>query len=93
MSDDRLALAQVAPLFAYAAGTAGGQLLFKAAALRYAADAPPGELLCCSGSCSFSVGCFWSQAEAGTYREGTGFVVRLLRKERWNCCPGRMCTW
>jgi hypothetical protein len=43
MSDDRLALAQVAPLFAYAAGTAGGQLLFKAAALRYAADAPPGN--------------------------------------------------
>jgi hypothetical protein len=43
MSYDRLALAQVAPLFAYAAGTAGGQLLFKAAALRYAADAPPGE--------------------------------------------------
>jgi drug/metabolite transporter (DMT)-like permease len=43
MNDDRLALAQVALLFAYAAGMAGGQLLFKAAALRYAADAPPGE--------------------------------------------------
>ncbi len=45
MSNDRLALSQVALLLAYAAGMAGGQLLFKAAALRYAADAPLGERL------------------------------------------------
>jgi drug/metabolite transporter (DMT)-like permease len=45
MNDNRLALAQVALLFGYAAGMAGGQLLFKAAALRYAADAPLGERL------------------------------------------------
>ena len=43
MNNDRLALAQVALLLAYAVGMAGGQLLFKASALRYAADAPPGE--------------------------------------------------
>jgi drug/metabolite transporter (DMT)-like permease len=45
MNNDRLALSQVALLFAYAAGMAGGQLLFKAAALRYLADAPLGERL------------------------------------------------
>jgi drug/metabolite transporter (DMT)-like permease len=45
MNSDRLALSQVALLFAYAAGMAGGQLLFKAAALRYLADAPLGERL------------------------------------------------
>ncbi|HKA79266.1 MAG TPA: transporter [Xanthobacteraceae bacterium] len=45
MNNDRLALSQAALLFAYAAGMAGGQLLFKAAALRYAAGAPLGERL------------------------------------------------
>ena len=45
MSNDRLALPQVALLLAYAVGMAGGQLLFKAAALRYAAEAPLGERL------------------------------------------------
>jgi drug/metabolite transporter (DMT)-like permease len=45
MNDNRLALAQIALLFGYASGMAGGQLLFKAAALRYAADAPLGERL------------------------------------------------
>jgi drug/metabolite transporter (DMT)-like permease len=45
MSNDRLALSQAALLLAYAAGMAGGQLLFKAAALRYAAEAPLGERL------------------------------------------------
>jgi len=45
MSNDRLAFPQVALLFAYAGGMAGGQLLFKAAALRYAAEAPLGERL------------------------------------------------
>ena len=38
MSQDRLALSQVALLVAYAAGMAGGQMLFKAAALRYLPD-------------------------------------------------------
>lgn len=45
MSNDRLALSQAALLFAYAIGMAGGQLLFKSAALRYASDAPLGERL------------------------------------------------
>jgi drug/metabolite transporter (DMT)-like permease len=45
MNNDRLALSQVALLFAYAVGMAGGQLLFKAAALRYVSDAPLGERL------------------------------------------------
>ncbi len=45
MSTARLALSQVALLMAYAAGMAGGQLLFKAAALRYAPDAPLWERL------------------------------------------------
>jgi drug/metabolite transporter (DMT)-like permease len=45
MSNDRLALSQAALLFAYAGGMAGGQLLFKAAALRYASEAPLGERL------------------------------------------------
>ena len=45
MNDDRLALSQVALLLAYAAGMAGGQLLFKAAALRYLPDDPLGERL------------------------------------------------
>jgi drug/metabolite transporter (DMT)-like permease len=38
MSQDRLALSQVALLVLYAAGMAGGQMLFKAAALRYLPD-------------------------------------------------------
>jgi drug/metabolite transporter (DMT)-like permease len=42
---NRLAFAQIALLFAYAAGMAGGQLLFKAAALRDVAGAPLGERL------------------------------------------------
>jgi drug/metabolite transporter (DMT)-like permease len=45
MSNDRLALSQAALLLAYAAGMAGGQLLFKAAALQYASAAPLGERL------------------------------------------------
>lgn len=45
MSNGRLALSQAALLLAYAAGMAGGQLLFKAAALRYASEAPLGERL------------------------------------------------
>jgi drug/metabolite transporter (DMT)-like permease len=45
MSNDRLALSQAALLLAYAAGMAGGQLLFKAAALQYASGAPLGERL------------------------------------------------
>ncbi|MEA2948599.1 MAG: hypothetical protein QOI40_3929 [Alphaproteobacteria bacterium] len=45
MNDDRLALSQIALLLAYAAGMAGGQLLFKAAALRYVPDGPVGERL------------------------------------------------
>jgi drug/metabolite transporter (DMT)-like permease len=45
MNDDRLALSQIALLLAYAAGMAGGQLLFKAAALRYIPDGPMGERL------------------------------------------------
>ena len=43
MSGDRLTLSQIAWLVAYAFGMAGGQLLFKAAALRYAPDSPVGE--------------------------------------------------
>lgn len=38
MSQDRLALSQVALLVVYAAGMAGGQVLFKSAALRYLPD-------------------------------------------------------
>jgi drug/metabolite transporter (DMT)-like permease len=45
MSNDRFALSQAALLLAYAAGMAGGQLLFKAAALRYASEASFGERL------------------------------------------------
>jgi drug/metabolite transporter (DMT)-like permease len=41
MSNDRLTLAQIALLCAYAAGMTGGQLLFKMAALR---SAPAGSL-------------------------------------------------
>jgi drug/metabolite transporter (DMT)-like permease len=41
----RLTLAQIAWLTAYAAGMAGGQLLFKLAAQRLAAGATPGEQL------------------------------------------------
>ncbi len=37
---DRLSLSQVAALMAYAATTAGGQLLFKTPALRGAVDGP-----------------------------------------------------
>jgi drug/metabolite transporter (DMT)-like permease len=40
MSNDRLTLAQIALLVAYAAGMAGGQVLFKLAALRDLPDAP-----------------------------------------------------
>jgi drug/metabolite transporter (DMT)-like permease len=43
--NDRLSLAQIAILSAYAAGMAGGQVLFKMAAFRFAADAPLGERL------------------------------------------------
>jgi drug/metabolite transporter (DMT)-like permease len=42
---NRLAFSQVALLFAYAGGMAGGQLLFKAAALRNVAEAPFAERL------------------------------------------------
>ena len=45
MNDDRLALSQIALLLAYVAGMSGGQLLFKAAALRYIPDGPMGERL------------------------------------------------
>jgi drug/metabolite transporter (DMT)-like permease len=41
--NERLSLMQIAVLCAYAAGMAGGQLLFKAASLRLASDAPVGE--------------------------------------------------
>jgi drug/metabolite transporter (DMT)-like permease len=37
--NERLTLGQIGLLFAYASGMAGGQLLFKMAALRFAADA------------------------------------------------------
>ena len=40
---DRLSLSQVAALMAYAAAMAGGQLLFKTAALRGAGDGPLAE--------------------------------------------------
>jgi drug/metabolite transporter (DMT)-like permease len=43
MSQDRLALSQVALLVAYAVGMAGGQILFKAAALRYLPDGTAAE--------------------------------------------------
>jgi drug/metabolite transporter (DMT)-like permease len=43
--NERLSALQIAVLCAYAAGMAGGQLLFKAAALRFASDAPIGERL------------------------------------------------
>jgi drug/metabolite transporter (DMT)-like permease len=39
MSTDRLTLSQIALLTAYAVGMAGGQLLFKAAAMRYGSAA------------------------------------------------------
>jgi drug/metabolite transporter (DMT)-like permease len=45
MNNDRLALSQVGLLLAYAAGMAGGQFLFKAAALRYVPDGPMAERL------------------------------------------------
>lgn len=41
--NDRLSLTQIALLVAYAVGMVGGQLLFKLAALRTAADGPLGE--------------------------------------------------
>lgn len=41
----RLSLTQIGVLFAYAAGMAGGQLLFKLAALRFPAGAPWSERL------------------------------------------------
>ena len=40
---ERLSLTQIAVLTAYAAGMAGGQILFKVAALRFAGDAPLAE--------------------------------------------------
>jgi drug/metabolite transporter (DMT)-like permease len=40
---DRLSLTQIALLSAYAAGMAGGQILFKVAALRFASGAPLGD--------------------------------------------------
>jgi hypothetical protein len=40
---DRLSLSQVAALMGYAAAMAGGQLLFKTAALRGAGDGPLAE--------------------------------------------------
>ena len=43
MSQDRLALSQVALLITYATGMAGGQVLFKAAALRYLPDGTVAE--------------------------------------------------
>jgi drug/metabolite transporter (DMT)-like permease len=43
--NDRLSLSQVALLVVYAAGMTGGQVLFKAAALRYLPEAPIGERL------------------------------------------------
>lgn len=43
--NDRLSIAQIALLTAYAGGMAGGQLLFKLAALRAAAEGPLGERL------------------------------------------------
>ncbi len=43
MSEDRLALSQVVLLVAYAAGMVGGQMLFKAAALRYQPDGTGAE--------------------------------------------------
>jgi drug/metabolite transporter (DMT)-like permease len=44
MSNDRLTLAQIAWLTAYAAGMAGGQLLFKLAAQRLAASGSTGAV-------------------------------------------------
>jgi len=43
MMDTRLTLTQISLLAAYAAGMAGGQLLFKLAALRLPADVSAGE--------------------------------------------------
>jgi drug/metabolite transporter (DMT)-like permease len=40
---NRLSLTQIAVLLVYAAGMAGGQLLFKMAAFRFAADVPIGQ--------------------------------------------------
>ena len=45
MGNDRLSLPQIALLVAYAAGMAGGQVLFKAAALRYVPEGPLWERL------------------------------------------------
>jgi drug/metabolite transporter (DMT)-like permease len=42
---DRLSLMQIVVLCGYAAGMAGGQVLFKLAALRFAGDAPLAERL------------------------------------------------
>jgi hypothetical protein len=53
---DRLSLSQVAALTAYAATTAGGQLLFKTPALRGAGDGPLAErspAFCSTGIFSF----------------------------------------
>jgi drug/metabolite transporter (DMT)-like permease len=45
MGNDRLSLSQIGLLVAYAAGMAGGQVLFKAAALRYLPEGPMAERL------------------------------------------------
>jgi len=45
MGNDRLSLSQIVVLVAYAAGMAGGQVLFKAAALRYVPEGPLWERL------------------------------------------------
>jgi drug/metabolite transporter (DMT)-like permease len=61
MHDDRLALPQIALLLAYAVGMAGGQLLFKAAALQYVPAAPlPERMLGLVGNGYFiaAAGCY-----------------------------------
>jgi drug/metabolite transporter (DMT)-like permease len=45
MSSDRLTLSQIVLLTTYAVGMSGGQVLFKMAATRYAADGTTGERL------------------------------------------------
>jgi drug/metabolite transporter (DMT)-like permease len=45
MSNDRLTVSQILLLMVYAAGTSGGQVIFKMAALRYVAEGGVGERL------------------------------------------------
>jgi drug/metabolite transporter (DMT)-like permease len=45
IGNDRLSLSQIALLVAYAAGMAGGQVLFKSAAIRYLPEGPVGDRL------------------------------------------------